>query len=278
MALTRSWFKSLGDSASHVSLVSTFTLTDDAHLGVTRSLSGPRVSDDNPYSKAQFKTLKYRPGFPHRFPDQDATTVCCRSFFTCVCCRSFFTWYNTEQRHDGIAMLTPETVHYGRAQAPLQRHRRRNSDRSAVVRPSARRPSSRSACHTQLRIDCAEGSNSRARWSGLRPDRTRSTICCRYSGGYRGLDLGIVDTSSSKDVLSTKPGQAHSAVNGSVVAFSYHQGKPQDLPRLCLCSPAVPWNRATTIQDYPYLFGSTQPTSKRIAGPARRIERSRRQS
>ncbi len=160
----------------------------------------------------------------------------------------------------------------------MSRRRRRNSDRSAVVRPSARRPSSRSACHTQLRIDCAEGSNSRARWSGLRPDRTRSTICFRYSAAYRGLDLGIVDTSSSKDVLSTKPGQAHSAVNGSVVAFSCHQGKPQELPRLCLCSLAVPRNRATTIQDFPYLFGSTQPTSKRIAGPARRIERSRRQS
>ncbi len=154
----------------------------------------------------------------------------------------------------------------------MSRHRRRSSDRSAVVRPSAQRPSSRSACLTQLGIDCAEGSNSRARWSGLRPDRTRSTICCRYSAGYRGLDLGIVDTSSSKEVLSTKPGQAHSAVNDSVVAFSCQQGKPQKPPRLCLCSPAVPWNRATTIQHYPYLFGSTQPTSQSIAGPARRIE------
>ena len=115
VALTASRFKSLGDSAGHVSLVSTFTLTDDAHLSVTRSLSRSRVSDDNPYSEARLKILKYHPGFPHRFPDQDATTVCCRSFFT---------WYKTEQRHDGIAMLTPETVHYGRAQALLeQRHR-----------------------------------------------------------------------------------------------------------------------------------------------------------
>jgi len=88
------------------------------------------------------------------------------------------------------------------------RRSRRNSSRSAVVVPSRWRPSSRSACLTQLRIDCAEGSNSRARWSGLRPDRTRSTICCRYSAGYGGLDLGIVGTSSSKDEVSTKPGQA----------------------------------------------------------------------
>ena len=55
---------------------------------------------------------------------------------------------------------------------------------------------------------CAENSNSRASWSELRPDRTRSTICCRYSAGYRGLDLGIVGTSSSNDEMSTKPGQA----------------------------------------------------------------------
>ncbi len=87
------------------------------------------------------------------------------------------------------------------------RRSRRNSSRSAVVVPSRWRPSSRSACLTQLRIDCAEGSNSRARWSGLRPDRTRSTICCRYSAGYGGLDLGIVGTSSCyKDEVSAKTG------------------------------------------------------------------------
>ena len=57
-----------------------------ARLGVNRSLGRPRVSDDNPYSEAQFKTLKYHPGFPRRFPDQDAATAYCRSFFP---------WYNT---------------------------------------------------------------------------------------------------------------------------------------------------------------------------------------
>jgi len=74
--------------------------------------------------------------------------------------------------------------------------------------PSLRRPSSRSACATQLRIDCAEGSNSLARWYGLRPDRTSSRIGCRYSEGYRLLLLDIVGTSSAKDQVSTKPGQA----------------------------------------------------------------------
>jgi len=75
-------------------------------LGVTKSLSRPQVCNDNPYSEAQFKTLKYRPSFPDRFGSvQDA-----RAF-----CRDFFTWYNTDHRHSGIGMMTPEAVHCGRA-------------------------------------------------------------------------------------------------------------------------------------------------------------------
>ena len=86
-----------------------------ADLGVTRSLSRPQVSDDNPFSEAQFKTLKYHPGFPRRFTDIDHATGHCRSFFP---------WYNTEHRHGGISMLTPADVHYGRAQAMLEQRRR----------------------------------------------------------------------------------------------------------------------------------------------------------
>ena len=84
-------------------------------LGVFRSLSRPRVSDDNPYSESQFKTLKYHRDFPERFGSlQDA-----REFF-----RGFFEWYNNEHRHSGIAMLTPAVVHAGEADAVLgARHR-----------------------------------------------------------------------------------------------------------------------------------------------------------
>ena len=82
-----------------------------ADLGVTRSLSRPQVSDDNPFSEAQFKTLKYHPGFPRRFDDIHAAIAFCRSFFP---------WYNTEHRHGGIAMLTPDDVHHGRAHTVLQ--------------------------------------------------------------------------------------------------------------------------------------------------------------
>src|SRR5215208_2168031 len=79
-----------------------------ADLGVTKTHSRPHVSNDNPYSEAQFKTLKYRPGFPVRFASIEEA----RSF-----CQDFFRWYNAEHRHSGIGLLPPEVVHYGQAQA-----------------------------------------------------------------------------------------------------------------------------------------------------------------
>lgn len=75
-------------------------------LGVARSHSRPHVSNDNPYSEAQFKTLKYCPAFPDRFGSiQDARTFC----------TAFFTYYNHEHRHSGIGLHTPASVHYGTA-------------------------------------------------------------------------------------------------------------------------------------------------------------------
>lgn len=86
-----------------------FLLSD---LGVTKTHSRPHVSDDNPYSEAHFKTLKYRPEFPERFGCiEDA-----RAF-----CQTFFLWYNTEHRHSGISLLTPQTVHYGQAPQVLEK-------------------------------------------------------------------------------------------------------------------------------------------------------------
>jgi putative transposase len=76
-------------------------------LGITESHSRPHVSNDNPFSEAHFKTLKYRPGFPDRFGSiEDA-----RAF-----CRSFFGWYNEDHRHGGIGLMTPEIVHRGRGE------------------------------------------------------------------------------------------------------------------------------------------------------------------
>jgi putative transposase len=78
-----------------------------ADLGVTKTHSRPHVSNDNPYSESQFKTLKYRPGFPDRFASIEEA----RAF-----CQDFFRWYNADHRHSGIGLLPPEVVHYGQAQ------------------------------------------------------------------------------------------------------------------------------------------------------------------
>jgi putative transposase len=79
-----------------------------ADLGVTQSHSRPHVSDDNPFSEAQFKTLKYRPDFPDRF---DSIETARRH------CQTFFAWYNDEHHHTGLGLHTPADVHYGTAEA-----------------------------------------------------------------------------------------------------------------------------------------------------------------
>jgi len=73
-----------------------------ADLGVLRTHSRPYTSTDNPYSEAQFKTLKYRPEFPDRFQNIEQA----RAF-----CRTFFRWYNHSHRHSGIGLMTPAAVH-----------------------------------------------------------------------------------------------------------------------------------------------------------------------
>jgi putative transposase len=78
-----------------------------ADLGVLQSHSRPHVSNDNPYSEAQFKTLKYSPTFPQRF----ANIASARSF-----CDRFFEYYNHEHRHSGIGLHTPADVHFGMAE------------------------------------------------------------------------------------------------------------------------------------------------------------------
>ncbi len=93
-----------------------------ADLGVTKSHSRPHVSNDNPFSEAQFKTLKYRPEFPERFGCiQDS-----RSF-----CGPFFRWYNLDHYHSGVGLLTPADVHYGRAAQRVQ-------ERAAVLEEAHR--------------------------------------------------------------------------------------------------------------------------------------------
>jgi putative transposase len=88
-----------------------------ADLGITKTHSRPHVSNDNPFSEAQFKTLKYRPAFPERFGSiQDARAHC----------HEFFPWYNTAHRHTGLGLLTPSDVHHGLAE-------QRVAERAAVL-------------------------------------------------------------------------------------------------------------------------------------------------
>lgn len=83
-----------------------------ADLDVKRSHSRPRISNDNPYSEAGFKTMKYSPDFPARFGSFAEAEAFCRDYFV---------WYNQEHYHTGIALLTPAQVHYGEAPAVLVR-------------------------------------------------------------------------------------------------------------------------------------------------------------
>jgi putative transposase len=103
-----------------------------AELGVLRTHSRPYTSTDNPYSEAQFKTLKYRPEFPDRFHSIEHA----RSF-----CRTFFDWYNHQHRHSGIGLMTPAAVHHGQAQA-LHAERQRVLETAYAATPErfVRRP------------------------------------------------------------------------------------------------------------------------------------------
>jgi hypothetical protein len=104
-----------------------------ADLGVTKTHSRPHVSDDNPYSESQFKTLKYRPEFPERFGSIEDS----RAFG-----QKFFAWYNREHHHSGIALLTPEMLHYGLAGIVIEQRQqvldaayKRNPERFTHARP-----------------------------------------------------------------------------------------------------------------------------------------------
>jgi len=82
-------------------------LTD---LCINKSHSRPHVPDDNPYSEAQFKTLKYHPTFPDQFASPEAAGTWARTFFA---------WYNHDFYHSQLALLTPASVHYGQAELIL---------------------------------------------------------------------------------------------------------------------------------------------------------------
>lgn len=95
-------------------------------LDVAKSHSRPYVSDDNPFSEAQFKTMKYRPDFPARF----GCLADARAF-----CQEFFAWYNNQHRHSGIGYMTPHSVHFGTAQS-IQATRQATLDGAFLAHPN----------------------------------------------------------------------------------------------------------------------------------------------
>ena len=103
-----------------------------ADLGITRSHSRPRVSNDNPYSEAGFKTFKYRPDFPARFDSLQAAVAHGDQFFD---------WYNFEHHHWGLSLLTPAQVHHGHVDTVIE-HRQQVLDQAHAANPErfVRRP------------------------------------------------------------------------------------------------------------------------------------------
>ncbi len=96
-----------------------------ADLGIEQSHSRPRVSNDNPYSESQFKTLKYCPYYPASFASHESARTWCDWFLR---------WYNHEHRHEGIGLFAPVDVYTGR-HLQLTRHRQRVLDRAYVAHP-----------------------------------------------------------------------------------------------------------------------------------------------
>ena len=112
-------------------------------LNVARSHSRPHVSNDNPFSEAHFKTLKYAPVFPDRF----GSLADARAF-----CEQFFGYYNHEHRHSGIALHTPASVHYGTA-SEVRAQRSRTLDAAYTANPGRFRRRPRPAHAADRRVD-----------------------------------------------------------------------------------------------------------------------------
>ena len=94
-------------------------------LGVAKSQSRPYTPTDNPYSEAQFKTMKYQPDYPHKFEGLTHARGWARGFFQ---------WYNREHRHTGLALMTPAMVHYGQA-GSVQEQRQQVLDAAYMDHP-----------------------------------------------------------------------------------------------------------------------------------------------
>src|SRR5215213_8363548 len=138
-------------------------------LGVLKTHSRPYTSTDNPYSEAQFRTLKYRPGFPERFDSIEHA----RAF-----CREFFDWYNHQHRHSGIGLMTPAAVHHGRAEALHAERQRVLAAAYAAVGSVDQQAHDRGGCSLNSAAD---------RLTRLDRLRWRSALATARSSGAMGV-------------------------------------------------------------------------------------------
>jgi hypothetical protein len=182
-----------------------------ATLGVVPSHPRPQVSDGNPFSEAQFKTLQYRPDFPARFGAyEDAETFC----------RRFFPWYNLEHRHGALGLMTPHDIHYGLAVAKRQQraealraayyaHPERfprgvptaAADRAWIIRPRRRWPSPRQRGVTRDGCSQISDADCLIRLNNFR----RANLAERARGGPRCQPGGHGRTRTTEAKSKTPP-------------------------------------------------------------------------
>ena len=176
-------------------------------LGASRSFSRPRVSNDNPYSEAHFKTLKYQPDYPGCF----ASALHGRA-----CLQDFFAWHNDHHHHSGLALFTPADVFHGRV-AKVAAVRQAALDAAYRAHPE-RFPTGRRACRCRL-PPCTSTPSSRRRSrspsrSPLRPlcQRTPQTEPHRPSSHRQATTADRATpcppTGHQHDETTSYPGQA----------------------------------------------------------------------
>ena len=171
-----------------------------ADLTVTKSHSRPQVSNDNPFSESQFKTMKYQPEFPDRFEDISAARVHCREFFQ---------WYNEEHRHSGIAFMTPTDVHHGRVAEVIEMRQEALSGAfQAHPERFVRRPPVAKRPPTAVHINPPKPTDDTQ--ANLRS--TCNTTCNEVQPGLQS------DSTSPTDLTRQEPNGARSEVGGFVQA------------------------------------------------------------
>jgi putative transposase len=162
-------------------------------LDILRSHSRPYVSDDNPFSESHFRTLKYRPEFPHRFGSLGHARQVCRTLFD---------WYNAEHHHSGLAFLTPDVVHHGRAVEVLDaRHRVRLAAYAAHPERFVNGPPRRESLPNAVWINPPEKTTLQdaPRSTIVAPDDPEVVPVCRTFESYRRPTAGQLDVISNAE-------------------------------------------------------------------------------